>query len=104
MKDHGPLKYFLGIEVAQNSQGIYLCQHKYALDILTVVGFLGTKPFQFPMELNHKLGKATGPLLTSPDAYRSLIGRMIYLTITRLDLAYYVHVLSQFLHQPRQDH
>lgn len=42
MKDLGPLKYFLGIEVARNSQGMYLCQLKYPLDILTDASLLGT--------------------------------------------------------------
>lgn len=55
------MKYFLGIEVAQKKQGIFLCQWKYALDILSNVGFLRAKPIGFPMEQNHKLGKAKGP-------------------------------------------
>lgn len=63
MKDLGPLKYVLGIELAQNSQGIHLCQHKYALDILVDASLIGTKAQHFSMEPNHKLGKSNGPLL-----------------------------------------
>lgn len=64
MKDLGPLKYFLGIEVSRNNQGIDLCQRKYALDILTDADMLASKPSLFPMEQNHKLGKARSSLLT----------------------------------------
>ena len=50
MKDLGNLQYFLGIEVARNSEGILLCQRKYALDIIAETGLLGLKPTSFPME------------------------------------------------------
>lgn len=100
MKDLGHLKYFLGIKVACSSKGIYLCQWKYELDILTNTGLLGAKPMTFPMEQNHSLGKAKGPIFSSPDSYRRLMGRLIYLIITRSDLAYSIHTLAQFKQQP----
>lgn len=104
MKDLGSLKYFLDIEVTRSSKGIYLYQQKYALDILANVGMLGVKPIASPMEQHHSLGKAKGPCLHSLDFYRRLIGHLIYLTITRLDLSCSVHLLVQIMHKPRQDH
>lgn len=65
MKDLAPLKYVLGIEVAQIKQGIYLYQCKYALDILSDASFLGAKPLAFPMEQNHQLGKVLYCLILS---------------------------------------
>lgn len=57
MKDLGVLKYSLGIEVSRGSDGIYLCQRKYALDIIFATGLLGGKPVNVPMEQNHRLAK-----------------------------------------------
>lgn len=104
MKDLGVLKYFLGLEIARSSQGIFMSQRKYALDIISETGLFGAKPAEFPMEQNHKLALAEGQLLDDPEQYRRLIGRLIYLGVTRPDLAYSVHILSQFMQKPREDH
>ena len=77
MKDLGPLKYFLGIEVARSSTGLFVCQRKYTLDIISETGLLGAKPVGFPMEQNHKLGLASGIMLSDPEPFRRLVGRLI---------------------------
>jgi hypothetical protein len=104
LKDLGPLKFFLGLEIARNSQGISLCQRKFALDILSDASHLAAKPSKFPMESNTKFSAMDGALLDDPTMYRRLIGRLLYLTITRLDLTYSIHTLSQFMQAPRQLH
>ena len=104
IKDLGPLKYFLGIEVARGPNGMFLCQRKYALEIIDECGLLGAKPVDFPIPENHKLALACGPPLKDAARYRRLVGRLIYLSITRPDLTYAVHVLSQFMHFPKLDH
>ncbi|KAK3013225.1 hypothetical protein RJ639_009766 [Escallonia herrerae] len=70
LKDLGPLKYFLGIEAARGPRGLFLSQGKYALDILSESGLSASKPAAFPMEQNHGLALAGGPLLSDPGPYR----------------------------------
>lgn len=67
MKDLDVFKYFLGVEVAGSPEGIFLCQQKYALDIVFEVGLLGAKPASVPMEQNHRLALAYGKLLEDPE-------------------------------------
>ena len=104
MKDLGPLKYFLGIEVARNASGLFLCQRKYTLDIISEVGLLGAKPCAFPIEQHHPLAHDDTTPLVDAATYRRLVGRLIYLAVTRPDLSYAVHILSQFMQEPRQAH
>ena len=104
MKDLGQLKYFLGIEVARSKQGISLLQRKYVLDLLTETGMLDCKPVETPIEMNHKLGEYIGQSATDKARYQRLVGRLIYLSHTRPDIAYAVSVVSQFMHAPSKDH
>ena len=104
MKDLGPLKYFLGLELARGLAGLFLSQRKCTLDILTECGMLGCKPCSFPMEQHHHLLPTVGKLYDNPSQCRWLIGCLIYLTITRPEITSSVHILSQFMQSPKEVH
>ncbi|XP_071738757.1 uncharacterized mitochondrial protein AtMg00810-like [Rutidosis leptorrhynchoides] len=106
IKDLGVLKYFLGIEVIRSDTEICLSQRKYTLDLLSEFGLLGSKPCQTPIEPNVRFddNNVNDLPLTNITQYQRLVGKLIYLTLTRPDISYSVHVLSQFMHSPKVSH
>ncbi|XP_073116145.1 uncharacterized protein [Elaeis guineensis] len=103
VKDLGHLRYFLGIEVARSLKRIFLSQRKYILDLLTEVGMLGYRPIATPIEQNHRLVADTGVPIDR-ERYQRLVGRLIYLSHTRPDIAFAVSVVSQFMYDLRSVH
>ncbi|KAK1410403.1 hypothetical protein QVD17_36940 [Tagetes erecta] len=109
IKDLGKLKYFLGIEVLESDDGLVLSQRKYCLDLLSEFGMLGAKPVGNPIEQNLVITNKENSFkddteLPNISQYQRLIGKLIYLTITRPDISYTVSCLSQFMHAPLQSH
>lgn len=104
IKDLGYAKYFLGVEIARNDQGTYLCQRKYVLHLLHDSGLEGCQPTPIYLPQGIHLSSQDGTPLPDPNRYRNLIGRLLYLNLTRLDITYYVQQLSQFVTQPYSAH
>lgn len=104
IKDLGSLKYFLVVKVARSRQRIFLYQRKYVLDLLKDSDMMGCKPCVTPIEVNHRLKGGDNERLIDVSRYQRLVGRFIYLSLTRLDIAYIVGVISLFMHTPTQVH
>ncbi|RVW51959.1 Retrovirus-related Pol polyprotein from transposon TNT 1-94 [Vitis vinifera] len=102
--DLGDVKYFLGLEIAKSSTGICVSQRKYVLDLLSDFGYLGCKAASTPMEANVKLSMDEGVDLPDVSLYRRLLGKLLYLTLTRPDISYAVGRLSQFISRPKLPH
>jgi hypothetical protein len=106
LKDLGDLHYFLGIGVTKCKDGIILSQEKYAQDILSRVGMTKYKPSSTPFSASEKLSCDEGEALSAEDStrYRSIVGALQYLTLTRPEISYAVNKFCQFHHAPTTIH
>ena len=82
MKELGELKHFLRLEIQITKDGLFLCQQKYAQDLLEKYGLLDCKPISTSMEINARLCSIKGKDLEDAMIYRQLVGNLIYLILT----------------------
>ena len=104
MKDLGPLSYFLGISVSRTKDTMFLCQRKYAMEILARADMSSCKPTANPVDTKSKLSACSGNPLVDPTLYRQLTGALRYLTFTRPDISYAVQQVCLLMHAPRDPH
>jgi len=104
IKNLGSLHYFLGLEVKHVPGGIHLNQHKYVTDLLHAFDCVSVSPVVSPLDISIKLHADSGDLLPAPDQFRSLVGKLLFLTHTRPDICFTVQHLSQYLKCPRVPH
>ena len=76
----------------------------WVLIIFKKTGMLGCKPADTPIEQNQNLGEITEEPEVDRGRYQRLVGKLIYLSHTRPDIAYDVSVVSQFMHAPKESH
>jgi histone deacetylase 1/2 len=103
LKDLGALHFFLGVAVTRNSNGLFLSQRQYILDILERAGMMNCNVCSTPVDTHAKLG-ASGAPVADPTNYRSLVGALQYLSFTRPDVAYAVQQVCLHMHDPREPH
>jgi hypothetical protein len=98
MTDLGELHHFLGISVTRDSSGLFLSQRHYVVDLLQRAGMSECHSTATPVDVRTKLSASKGAPVANPAEYRSIAGALMYLTLTRPNLAYAVQQVCLFMH------
>ncbi|GKV53076.1 hypothetical protein SLEP1_g59622 [Rubroshorea leprosula] len=104
MTDIGLMSYYLGIEVKQNEDGIFISQEAYAKKVLEKFEMANCKPVSNPIACGTRLSKYDESTKVDPSLYRSLVGNLRYLTYTRPDILYGVGLVSRYMEAPTSTH
>jgi hypothetical protein len=104
VKDIGPLRSFLGVDITRTSSGFFLSQAAYAEEILDRAGMANCKAVSTLVDTKSKLPSSEGEKIRNASAYRSIAGVLQYLTITRPDIAYALQQACLHMHDPRECH
>ncbi|CAN0838933.1 Retrovirus-related Pol polyprotein from transposon TNT 1-94 [Linum grandiflorum] len=100
----GELQYFLGLQVVQTPQGIFLHQTKYVHNMLDKFGLQQCKPYSTPMSVHSKLAKDDTGVPVDETQYRGMIGSLLYLTSSRPDIMFSVCICARYQSAPKQSH
>lgn len=104
MSDLGKMHYFLGLEVVQSEDGIFVSQKKYVREILNMFKMQNCNPTNIPIEFGLKLTKAGSGKKTNSTLYKQIVGSLMYLTTTRPDIMYVVSLVSRYMECPTEMH
>lgn len=104
LKDLGRLCYFLGIELSYTPNGIFLSQWKYILDLLKRASMDKSNDSPTPMTTTYRLTTAEGPFVTDATLFRSIVGALQHVVITRPDIVFLVSRVCHFMHKPSELH
>ncbi|GKF39935.1 uncharacterized mitochondrial protein-like protein, partial [Tanacetum coccineum] len=104
MNSMGELPFFLGLQVKQKEYGIFISQDKYVAEILKKFDFVSVKTVSTPIETNKSLTKDEEAADVDVHLYRSMIGSLMYLTVSRPDIMFAVCARSRFQVTPKTSH
>lgn len=104
MSDLGGMRFFLGIEVLQNIDDIYICQRKYKLDVLKRFGMEDSNVVCSPIVLGSKLHSDKGVVKVDETYFKQIMGSLMYLTTTRPDMMFIVSLISRYMSKPTELH
>lgn len=100
----GELTYFLGLQVKQMVDGMFISQAKYARDLVKKFGLDTLNSAKTPMATHEKLHQDAAGKSVDQTMYRSMIGSLLYLTASRPDIAFSVGVCARFQADPKESH
>jgi hypothetical protein len=100
----GELTFFLGIQVKQMKQGTFMHQAKYTKDLMKKFNMAELKPVSTPMSSIASLGPDEDGESVDQREYRSMIGSLLYLTVTRPDIQFTMGLCMRFQASPRSSH
>lgn len=104
MTDVGRMRYFLGVEVTQNSKGIFVTQQKYTKELLDRFGMTDSKAVYSPIVTSSKLTKNGVSSYVNPTLFKQIVGSLMYLNATRPDAMFTVSLISRFTEKPTTEH
>ncbi|GJU37243.1 putative ribonuclease H-like domain-containing protein [Tanacetum coccineum] len=104
MSSMGELTFFLGLQVKQQPDGIFISQDKYVADILKKFDFCSIRTATTPIESNKPLVKDEDGVDVDVHVYRSMIGSLMYLTTSRPDIMFVVCACARFQVTPKASH
>lgn len=104
MSDLGRMKHFLGVEVLQNSNGIFICQRRYVREVLTKFEMASSNAVKNLIVPGTKLSKDEGGTKVDTTLFKQLIGSLMYLTVTRPDLMCGISLISRYMSRPTMSH
>jgi hypothetical protein len=104
LKQLGFPHYFLGIELIPIESGLLLSQHGYIRELLDKFNMSGAKSTTTPLCMTTPLKLNDGSAPADSKMFRTMVGALQYITLTRPDLSFAINKLSQFMHQPTQVH
>ncbi|GJU09425.1 putative ribonuclease H-like domain-containing protein [Tanacetum coccineum] len=104
MSSMGELTFFLGLQVKQKEDGIFISQDKYVTEILKKFGFTDVKTASTPMETQKPLLKDEDGEEVDVHLYRSMIGSLMYLTSSRPDIMFAVYACARYQVNPKVSH
>jgi hypothetical protein len=100
----GELNYFLGFQVKQTAEGIFISQSTYAKDLVKWFGLDEKSRARTPMSTSVKISSDLAGKSIDPSLYWSMIGSLLYLTASKPDIAFSVGVCARFQANPKESH
>jgi hypothetical protein len=100
----GELSFFLGLQIHQSNQGIFISQTKYIREMLKRFRMEDCKPVTTPMQTSCKLSKDDDSKSIDQRQYKSMIGSLLYVTTSRPDVMQEVGQVAQFQETPKESH